>query len=405
MSHDRQEPEQFRKLFIGGLSYETTEDSLRSYFEKWGTIVDCVVMRDPNTKRSRGFGFITYDRANQLDDAQANRPHTIDKKEVETKRATPREESGKPEAHMTIKKIFVGGVKEDVEEPDLRDYFSQYGNIESVDIIIDKQTQKKRGFAFVAFDDYDPVDKIVLTKSHQIRGKRCDVKKAVDKKELANMPQRGGDRGGRGGDRGGRGGGRGGGGRFGDRGGNFGGGGGGGSYGNSYGGGGGGYNGEQQNTESNTQNSYSSNNYGGGGGGGGDSWGGNQGGSSWSGGNQGGNSWGGGAQSGGNSSWGGGAQSSGGYDNNSYGEAQTSGGNWNSGGGNNYGGNQGYQGNDTSYNQGGGGGGGAMRQGGGQNFSGGQRSSGPYGGGYGSSGGGGGYSGGGGNYGGGYNRR
>ena len=43
--------EQFRKLFIGGLSYETDENSLRSHFETWGEIVDCVVMRDPNTKR------------------------------------------------------------------------------------------------------------------------------------------------------------------------------------------------------------------------------------------------------------------------------------------------------------------------------------------------------------------
>jgi hypothetical protein len=50
---DSQDPnaEQFRKLFIGGLSYETDENSLRSHFETWGEIVDCVVMRDPNTKR------------------------------------------------------------------------------------------------------------------------------------------------------------------------------------------------------------------------------------------------------------------------------------------------------------------------------------------------------------------
>ena len=56
--HDPKEPEQLRKLFIGGLSFETTDDSLREHFEKWGTLTDCVVMRDPQTKRSRGFGFV-----------------------------------------------------------------------------------------------------------------------------------------------------------------------------------------------------------------------------------------------------------------------------------------------------------------------------------------------------------
>lgn len=48
---DDPEAEQYRKLFIGGLSYETTDSTLKSYFEKWGTITDCVVMTDPQTKR------------------------------------------------------------------------------------------------------------------------------------------------------------------------------------------------------------------------------------------------------------------------------------------------------------------------------------------------------------------
>lgn len=37
------EPEQLRKLFIGGLSFETTDESLRDHFEQWGSLTDCVV--------------------------------------------------------------------------------------------------------------------------------------------------------------------------------------------------------------------------------------------------------------------------------------------------------------------------------------------------------------------------
>ena len=65
--HDPKEPEQLRKLFIGGLSFETTDDSLREHFENWGTLTDCVVMRDPQTKRSRGFGFVTYSCVEEVD--------------------------------------------------------------------------------------------------------------------------------------------------------------------------------------------------------------------------------------------------------------------------------------------------------------------------------------------------
>uniref|UniRef100_A0A7I2YQ85 Heterogeneous nuclear ribonucleoprotein A1 n=1 Tax=Homo sapiens TaxID=9606 RepID=A0A7I2YQ85_HUMAN len=41
-SESPKEPEQLRKLFIGGLSFETTDESLRSHFEQWGTLTDCV---------------------------------------------------------------------------------------------------------------------------------------------------------------------------------------------------------------------------------------------------------------------------------------------------------------------------------------------------------------------------
>ena len=50
-NEDSQEPEQLRKMFIGGLDYGTTDDGLKSYYEQWGTIVDVVVMKDPKTKK------------------------------------------------------------------------------------------------------------------------------------------------------------------------------------------------------------------------------------------------------------------------------------------------------------------------------------------------------------------
>eukprot|EP00069_Balaena_mysticetus_P000260 bmy_00623T0 len=100
------EPEQLWKLFIGGLSFETTDESLRSSSEQWGTLADSVVRKDPNNKRSRGFGFVMYATVEEVDAAMKARPYKVDGRVVEPKRAVSREDSQRPGAHLIVKNIF-----------------------------------------------------------------------------------------------------------------------------------------------------------------------------------------------------------------------------------------------------------------------------------------------------------
>lgn len=50
-----------KKLFVGGLSWGTSDDMLRNAFEQFGDISEAKVITDRDTGRSRGFGFVTFD--------------------------------------------------------------------------------------------------------------------------------------------------------------------------------------------------------------------------------------------------------------------------------------------------------------------------------------------------------
>jgi RNA recognition motif-containing protein len=59
------------KIYVGNLSYNTTEDELRDYFAQYGHIEDIKLIIDFNTGRSKGFGFITFGSDQDCENALA----------------------------------------------------------------------------------------------------------------------------------------------------------------------------------------------------------------------------------------------------------------------------------------------------------------------------------------------
>ncbi|MBO0656930.1 RNA-binding protein [Streptomyces triculaminicus] len=57
------------KLYVGNLGWNTTDDALRQAFAAYGQVVDTIVMRDRDTGRSRGFGFVTMGSPGEADAA------------------------------------------------------------------------------------------------------------------------------------------------------------------------------------------------------------------------------------------------------------------------------------------------------------------------------------------------
>ena len=58
-----------KKLFVGGLSWNTNDDGLRGAFERFGPVDEAKVIQDRETGRSRGFGFVTFSDADSARNA------------------------------------------------------------------------------------------------------------------------------------------------------------------------------------------------------------------------------------------------------------------------------------------------------------------------------------------------
>lgn len=170
------------KMFIGGLSWQTSAESLRTYFDKFGEIKESMVMKDPTTKRSRGFGFVTYRDPASVEKVLASGPHLIDSKTVDPKLAFPRK--AQPKMVTRTKKIFVGGLSSSTTVDDVKKYFSQYGTIEDAMLMFDKSTNRHRGFGFVTFDQEDVVEKVCEIHFHEINSKMVECKKAQPKEVM-----------------------------------------------------------------------------------------------------------------------------------------------------------------------------------------------------------------------------
>lgn len=79
-----------KKIFVGGLPSSLTENEFCEYFRSYGFLTDVVIMRDQNTHRPRGFGFISFDNEDSVDRVLSKTFHELNGKPVEVKRAQPK---------------------------------------------------------------------------------------------------------------------------------------------------------------------------------------------------------------------------------------------------------------------------------------------------------------------------
>jgi RNA-binding protein 23/39 len=145
-----------RTIFVQQLSQRLRTHQFHDFFSKVGPVVECTIVKDRVTKRSKGVGYVEFKdvesvaKALDLTGQQLiGMPVIVSRTEAEKNRA-----ARNTDAHPTVSnglpfhRLYVGNIHFNITEKDLEDIFGQYGEVEFVQLQKD-DNGRSRGYGFV----------------------------------------------------------------------------------------------------------------------------------------------------------------------------------------------------------------------------------------------------------------
>jgi len=204
-------PVEPKKLFIGKLSFDATEEDIRHKFSKVGEVVSARIVKDRDTGKSKGFGFVEFADAADAEHALNNmKAVEIAGRVVILDRAGQGRDGGgggdrgnggrdsgrdrdSRNDGMEPKKLFIGHLSPDATEDEVRDKFSKVGEIASVRIIKDHDSGQSKGFGFIEFvKSGDAAEAIEAMQGTEIAGRECRIERVASKGVGKGGARRGG---------------------------------------------------------------------------------------------------------------------------------------------------------------------------------------------------------------------
>jgi len=166
------------QIFVGKLDPAVNEAQLKEYFQQFGAISKVFIKRDQWTMKSRGFAFVVFEDSTAAAGALAHQGHEINGQEIGLRAAEDRRwstgSSGGPKADP--KRVWIGGLPAEATSDDLKNYFEQFGTVETVELKNDSSGASK-GFAFITFGDDETAKAALNFTPHMLGDKEIEVKR------------------------------------------------------------------------------------------------------------------------------------------------------------------------------------------------------------------------------------
>ncbi|XP_026389795.1 heterogeneous nuclear ribonucleoprotein D0-like [Papaver somniferum] len=193
------------RIFVGGLSMETNEDTLKDHFKKFGEVVEAVIIKHRETRSLRGFGYVLFSDPSVADKVLFKR-HVILGRLVGVEKAAPKpgvghnnpynqkgfsKKSSDDNGQFRTKKIFVGGLPHSLTEEEFKAYFEKFGRTTDVVLLCTPSKDRHKGFGFVTFDSEEAVENVMQKRFHELYSKAVEIKRTVFK-DGSNNGQNGG---------------------------------------------------------------------------------------------------------------------------------------------------------------------------------------------------------------------
>ncbi|CAB4061596.1 SQD [Lepeophtheirus salmonis] len=164
-----------RKLFVGGLPQDAKDCDIKEHFEGFGEIESINIKTDPQTGRSRGFAFVVFKSLEGLEKA-VSAEHTVKSKKVAVKKAQAKQG-----------KVYVGKLKPEISDEDIKTHFSQYGPVANVEQPFDKTKNERKNFCFITFEKEEPAKKLLKEGTVTLKGAELEIKKVTPKPDIRGM--------------------------------------------------------------------------------------------------------------------------------------------------------------------------------------------------------------------------